>query len=470
MAITVTLKDSTEDTDGAGTQTRTSGSFTPESNSRVFVFCGVEKANHSTAFSFSCTDSVDGSGGWIKDTETAAYAWGNQSNFHTASVLFYNDFGVGAASRTVTIDPFATADLGFFALMVFSVTGHYITRALGIPDSSFKQPRTTNGANINPAVSNASGTLTLGVAPVSGNTVVAMFAAAGDLVAPCSVPTGYTDLVSQDNIYIHGSVFYHQSTTTAAVTSSDLGDTVGNWAGIIMEVIPAQETTSPTLVYKNSTSWNSTAASKTMTGITVQPNDLIVVSAAKENASVKLTASNTGGGGMSFTERVYQPGTTDANRAEAIVWTATADGNKTIDITVSLSSGTAQYGFNVQVWRNGTVGITFGNNSGTNGAAPTATATTQAANSAIQMIVADWSAQDGSSRTYDQGTAGSFIETDYTLSGGAYTIYDGYYINPGAAASETIGILTPNTQRYVLAGVEIKYASPPAYNTAWVKG
>ena len=469
MAITITLEDSTEDIGGSGQQTSTTGSFTPENNSRVFAFICCERNGHTAAYNWVLTDSVDGAAGWVKDTETAAYAFASSSVFHTASVLYYKDFGVGAASRTVTVDAFSGTELGYYSIVIFSVTGHYVTRGLGIPASSFKQPRVTNGANVNPSSSSVSGTLTLGVAPVSGNAVIPLFGVGGDVLCASSTPSGYSVISSQDNVFSHVGAFYHLSTTTAAATSSDLGETVGNWAGIIMEIVAAQETTSPTLVYRNSTAWNSTATSKTITGITVQPNDVVVVLAAKENAATKLTASNTGGGGMSFTEQVYQPGTTDANRAEAIVWTAIADGNKTINITVSLSSGTAQYGFNVQVWRNGAVGITFSNNSGTNGAAPTATATTQAANSAIPMIVADWAAQDGSSRTYDQGTAGSFIETDYTLSGRAYTIYAGYYINPGAAASETIGILTPNTQRYVLAGVEIKY-SPLTYNTAWVKG
>ncbi len=128
---------------------------------------------------------------------------------------------------TVTVD--ASAGNEFYAVIGFDVTGY----DTGTP---FAQASVDNGAQIDPAGSSESGTLTLGSTPTSGNLVVAMFGAGADSGGGFATPSGYTALVNQNQAYCQAAVFYHTTTTTAAVTCTDLGDSVGNWGGIIFEM------------------------------------------------------------------------------------------------------------------------------------------------------------------------------------------------------------------------------------------
>lgn len=231
MAIAVALENSTP-CGSAINATFTSGSFTPDDNSRVLVFVCCERNSHTTAFSWSITDSVDGASGWTVDTTTSAYNFAGAANFATAGALFYKDFGVGAASRTVTVDAFATTDTGYYSLVVISVTGHNV-------GSPFAQARVASGEDEGTTGDAHSGTLTLGSNPTSGNAVIAFFGAGGDATGQATTPSGYTNLASQSDQYTHINASYHLATTDPAATSSDLGQSVGNWCGVIMEIAAA---------------------------------------------------------------------------------------------------------------------------------------------------------------------------------------------------------------------------------------
>lgn len=228
MAISVVLKNSTP-CGAAINATFTSGSFTPDDNSRVFVFCCCERNSHTTAFTWSITDSVDGATGWTTDTQTSAYNFAGSASFATASCLFYKDFGTGAAARTVTVDAFSTADTGYYSLVVINVTGHNA-------GSPFAQARASNGADTGTVGDSYSGTLTLGSNPVSGNAVIAFFGVGGDASGGATTPSAYTNLADQSDQYTHINASYHLATTNPAAQSTDLGQSVGNWAGIIMEI------------------------------------------------------------------------------------------------------------------------------------------------------------------------------------------------------------------------------------------
>jgi hypothetical protein len=171
------------------------------------------------------------------------YAWETQANYHLNSVCWYTDIGGSPASMTITVDA-STSD-EFYGVVAFDVTGHDT-------GSPFPQVSVDNGATVNPASSSASGTLTLGSTPTSGNLVVAMWGVGGDGTGGCTAPTGYSTLTNQTVPNTHVSVFYHVTTATAAVTCSDLGTTVGNWGGIIFEMALASAGTSivPIIMYQ----------------------------------------------------------------------------------------------------------------------------------------------------------------------------------------------------------------------------
>lgn len=213
---------------------------------------------------------------------------------------------------------------------------------------------------------------------------------------------------------------------------------------------------SPTLVTESSVAdWDSTTSPKTIASIAILTDDIVVVLAAMENGGTTMSASNTGGAGMTFTQQVYQTGSLDDTKCAVYIWTAIADGNKTIDVTVTRSSGTLAYGFNCQIWRNSQTGAIWSGNNGTSINAPVVGQTAQASSSAIPMIVADWTA-NGAARAYNMRDAGSFTETDYDGTAGVnYMVYAGYYPNAGPASAKAIGITTP-PQNWVLGGIEIK--------------
>lgn len=229
--ITLTLHSSSRN---ASSQTIASASFTPTANSRLFVWCCAQADGNTVASSWAVTDSIDGATGWTIDTTTSAYNWVNLNMYTVQGILAWKDIGGSPSAMTVTLDRWSGGtELGSYSLIVFDAAEHNI-------GSPFAQARVANGAAVDAGGATpsdtASGTLTLGGAPTSGNAVVAMFAAGGDVAAVCSTPAGYSSLASQSDAPTHGAAFYHLDTTTAAVTSSDLGEDVGNWCGIIMEI------------------------------------------------------------------------------------------------------------------------------------------------------------------------------------------------------------------------------------------
>lgn len=224
MAFTVTQR-ITSNSGTTAQASRTTASFTPAASSRLFLFAAGQRDGHSSARSWSISDSISSS--WTLVDESTLRIWEATPNYETNVICWYTDIGGSPAARTITVD--ASAGNEFYAIIAFDVTGY----DTGTP---FAQNSVDNGAAVSPASSSQSGTLTLGSAPTSGNLVVAMFGAGADGGGGFATPTGYTALTNQNQAYCQAAVFYHVTTTTAAVTSSDLGQTVGNWGGIIFEM------------------------------------------------------------------------------------------------------------------------------------------------------------------------------------------------------------------------------------------
>mgnify|MGYP000981076988 CR=1 FL=1 len=209
----------------AGAANYATAAFTPAANSRLFVFAVAEQVFGPATRSWTISDTLGST--WTKLNESVLSNWSTNLNFDLNVVAWYTDIGASPSSMTVTVD--ASAANEYYGVIAFDVTGHN-------PGTPFAQSSVANGASVNPASDSASGTLTLGGAPTNGNLVVAMFGSGADSGGGFATPTGYTALVSQSQAYAQAAVFYHTSTTTAAVTCSDLGQQVGNWGGIIFEM------------------------------------------------------------------------------------------------------------------------------------------------------------------------------------------------------------------------------------------
>lgn len=207
--------------------------------------------------------------------------------------------------------------------------------------------------------------------------------------------------------------------------------------------------------------YGSSPASFTTAAFTsLTSGDLIVVLAGIENAVSATTVTPTASGGsVTWTSRASQtPGVN--TQSAAYCWTG-AVGASASSVTVSLnrpsSDATFWWGVSATQWSaHGGVGTTFSANNGTSASAPSiASAAACAANSAVQIVINDWSAIDGTTRTWRTINGAAEAESLYVRDSVHHAAYGGYRLDTGAAGTVTQGLTLPSTMRWVGAGVEI---------------
>ena len=137
-------------------------------------------------------------------------------------------------------------------------------------------------------------------------------------------------------------------------------------------------------------------------------------------------------------------------------WTATLNTTRTINVTVTRTTGTGSWGAGMFAARNS---LGFGAveqfDSGTGDGQPVLNITTQAPNSAIFCLNADWNALAGA-RTYYTATAGTATEYLYDgTTGNTYVVEAFAYLDAGATGTKTIGLSAPAAQRFVFGAIEI---------------
>jgi hypothetical protein len=260
------------------------------------------------------------------------------------------------------------------------------------------------------------------------------------------------------------------SKTFSLLLPGEVTNLVITWKAAATPPTGPPDMAAPTFVATATSSYNSAATSKSVSGLTVQVGDLIVVKAVAENAGTTFSTPTATGlaTASAFTLEATQPtGTPGALDPRAQLWTATitsVSGGTSFGVDLG-SNFSDWYGFRVEVWRDsdgfGTVFGASGDNS-----APSATASTTQANSAITYVSTDWNALDGASRTYRTSDAGTFTEELYFHDSSYYTNYAGYHANAGAAGSKTIGLSAPGGQRWALVGIEIKGTTSGTPQTA----
>jgi hypothetical protein len=219
----------------------------------------------------------------------------------------------------------------------------------------------------------------------------------------------------------------------------------------------------PTFVTTAATVYNDAASPKAVTGFTVAVGDIIIAKASAENGDTSFPNLPSGSGTATisaFTALANLLGTggaSDGDKPRTAIWWAevtSVAGGTSAGVSLS-ASGTAHWGFRAEVWRDSDgVGTVFSGSA--DGSAPSVTASTAQADSAITWQNNDWNALDGASRVYRESTAGTFTEETYYYDSARYTVYGGYHANAGAAGSKTIGLSAPGSQRWALVGVEVK--------------
>lgn len=286
MTWTITLLIN-ENTGVSSAGNRTSASFTPPANSLLVAFAVGGRDNQTVARNWQINDSL--SGAWTNIAESALTNWGPNVAYNARYALnvraWRQAIGSSPAARTVTVD--ASTNSEFYALIIYAITGHDVASPLA-------QAAVANA--VQAAVEGDSAlslTLTLGSAPTSGNMVLAMFGAGADGGGGFAVPTGYTALANQNLNYCPGAVFYHTSTTTAAVTCSDLGQTVGNAGGIILEIAAAAggTITEPIGLVSEADSAQPVTAAKTKAAGQPGETDTVLPTARAKTKAIGQTAA-----------------------------------------------------------------------------------------------------------------------------------------------------------------------------------
>lgn len=207
----------------------------------------------------------------------------------------------------------------------------------------------------------------------------------------------------------------------------------------------------PTLSsFATTPNWTATTA-QTTGSVTIQTGDLLVVKTGGFNGPSTPTIANSGAA-LTWT---LQESLVTAASAMAKIWTATADSNRSL--TVTLTPQTADdFGGVIEVWRNHN-GIGAAESRYDTSGIDIAITTTSA-NSAISMIIADRNCINGASRSYLTVNVAA-TEEAYSYNGTDATDYAAYWSDVGAAGAKTVGQSWHGAQSSAIAVIEIKGAA-----------
>lgn len=198
------------------------------------------------------------------------------------------------------------------------------------------------------------------------------------------------------------------------------------------------------------TAWNSSTTPKnTTTDPSVVPGTLCVLGGSEDSTATLGTPS---GGGLTYTLR---QSIVVSSRCTAYGWTAPVVGSSTFALQCT-RGGSALWWGAMALMFSGSDGVGASGAANAASGGPSLTFTTLHDNSAIAMIVTDWSATDGASRAYRTPSGSSvFTELMYFRDVDHYGAYLGYYADAGVAGSKTIGLTTPS-MAFSVVGIEIR--------------
>jgi hypothetical protein len=208
--------------------------------------------------------------------------------------------------------------------------------------------------------------------------------------------------------------------------------------------------------------WSHTGTSETIAGVdtgAASGRALVILAASADS---QQTISSPTGGSLSYT---LEQSNVTSGYANTYIWTAIPSSDQTFSLGLTGSSNGNPWTANVLTW-SGSTGIGASAKSNNTGA-PSLDITTTADNSTIAVIVADWNAGSGASRTWRTvngltPTASNGMEKTYFTDGSNYTVYGCVYVSVGAAGTKTVGLSAPTGQKYSMIAVEVKGAAAGA--------
>lgn len=214
--------------------------------------------------------------------------------------------------------------------------------------------------------------------------------------------------------------------------------------------------TPPTFVADYSTGFSATTSPRTVS-TTVGVGDLLAVMGGTEDGALPLTTPS--GGGLTYT--LQQSIELITNFATAYGWTAPSNSSQTYTLSQGFTGGGTHLFGSDALRFSGSDGVGASAKTNVTSGAPSLNITTTQDNSAICVVVTDWNATDGASRTWRTvnsitPSAGNGYERVYFFDSSRATAYVAYYPDAGAAGLKTVGLSAPTGQKYSIVAVEIK--------------
>lgn len=212
----------------------------------------------------------------------------------------------------------------------------------------------------------------------------------------------------------------------------------------------------PTFIQESETVFNTVTTPKATGNFTTNTGDVVVSVQAIENQDGNNTIAATG---TNVTLTSQQEVNVNNNTMVELSAGVVASGGTTSVSFAAGSAGVEWFGGNALTFR-GSDGIGASSQANASGA-PSLSITTTQDNSAIVVVVGDWNAVDGASRTWNTvngitPTSGNGYELTYFRDGAHYVAYIAYYPDAGAAGAKTVGLSAPAGQQYSIAALEVK--------------
>lgn len=229
MAFTVTARHS--GTSGAtAVQTQATNSTTPTASSLLLAFASVERDLHTVAESWSFT----GGGTWTSVANAPSSQWTGTPDFNVTAALQRLTVGASPSPHTITADAWSGVEDGYYSVIACDITGHNTSS----PIVQFKTGGATEGGGDSESLA-----VTFDSALTTGNLVVANFGAGNDVAGAFTSPTiggqTMTQLHNLTGNFCHAGMWYRildGTETDRTVTCSDLGQSVGASAAVLVEI------------------------------------------------------------------------------------------------------------------------------------------------------------------------------------------------------------------------------------------